>query len=351
MAPSLANGGSAAMAAVPTGIGFTPFEDRLDVIDRVTDHAEQRGLAFVSVAEAMSLDATVVLARMAQRTQRIGLRTGVLSVWSRTPATLAMTAATLQRQSAGRFVLGLGASTPPITEGFHGLPWTAALDRVEQTCLAVRALLQGERLPDPPGGARSLRLARPPETPVPIALAAITAPSIRLVGIVADQWLPFLLPPAAIDSGREVIAATAADHSRSTLPTVAAAVPVALAPDEAGAARIAARWLVTYATRMGPVYPRVLRAHGYDRELDALLEANSDPRHPVLPSQATRLAADVLMFGTYQDAPELCRRWQAHADELALVAPFGLAADELISTIDAIASPSATATGLVESRA
>ena len=325
---------------VPVGLGFTPFEDRLDVIDRLAAHAELKGLAFVSVAEAMSLAAPIVLARLAARTHRIGLRTGVLSVWSRTPATLALTAAELQRQSAGRFVLGLGASTPQITEGFHGQPWQAPLDRMQQTCLAVRALLRGERLPAGPDGARPLQLGCPPETPVPLALAAISAPSIRLVGTLADQWVPFLLPAAAIDEGRELISATAADHGRSTVPTVTAAVPAALAPDEAGAARIAARWLVTYATRMGPVYPRVLRAHGYRRELDALLEANGDPRHPVLPSRATRLADDVLMFGTYDDAPDLCRRWQAHADALALVAPFGVAADDLIATIDAVAPES-----------
>jgi alkanesulfonate monooxygenase SsuD/methylene tetrahydromethanopterin reductase-like flavin-dependent oxidoreductase (luciferase family) len=336
---------------VPIGIGFTPFEDRLDVIDRVTAHAELRRLAFVSVAEAMSLAAPIVLTRLALRTDSIGLRTGVLSVWGRSPATLAMTAAELQRQSAGRFVLGLGASTPPITEGFHGQPWKAPIDRLEQTCLAVRALLQGERLPGTAEGVRSLALGSPPETPVPIGLAAITAPSIRLVGALADQWLPFLLPATGIDAGREVIAATAAEHSRATLPTVTAAVPVALAPDEAGAARIAARWLVTYATRMGPVYPRVLRAHGYDRELDALLEANTDPRHPVLPSRATRLANDVLMFGTYDDAPELCRRWQAHADALALVAPFGVPAEDLIATIDAVVSEPAAPSQPAKQRA
>jgi 5,10-methylenetetrahydromethanopterin reductase len=100
---------STTAAAVPVGVGFTPFEDRLDVIEAVTAHAELRNLAFVSVAEAMSLAAPIVLARLAARTQRIGLTTGVLSVWSRTPATLALTAAELQRQSGGRFVLGLGA--------------------------------------------------------------------------------------------------------------------------------------------------------------------------------------------------------------------------------------------------
>jgi alkanesulfonate monooxygenase SsuD/methylene tetrahydromethanopterin reductase-like flavin-dependent oxidoreductase (luciferase family) len=331
------------VSVAPVGVGFTPFENRLDVIDRVAAHAELRGLASVSVAEAMSLAAPIVLARLAERTKRIGLTTGVLSVWSRTPATLALTAAQLQRQSAGRFVLGLGASTPPITEGFHGHRWQAPIDRLQQTCIAVSALLRGERLPAAAEGVRPLRLDCRPEPPVPIALAAITARSIRLAGSLADQWIPFLLPPAGLDAGRELIAAAAADRPRPMLPSITAAVPVALAADEAGAARIAARWLITYATRMGPVYPKVLRAHGYNRELDALLEANSDPRHPVLPSQAARLADDVLMFGTYNDAPELCRRWLGHADALSLVAPFGVAADDIIATIDAVTSESASA--------
>jgi len=326
--------------AVPIGVGFTPFEDRPHVIDRVADHAEQRGFAFVSVAEAMSLAAPIVLAGLAARTARIGLMTGVLSVWGRSPATLAMTAAELQRQSHGRFVLGLGASTAPITEGFHGQQWQSPLERLRQTCVAVRALLQGERLPTAVEGARPLPLGRPPETPVPIAVAAITAPSIRLAGSLADQWVPFLLPAAALDAGRELVADGAAEHGRPTAPSVSAAVPVALAPDEAGAARLAARWLLTYTTRMGPVYPRVLRAHGYDRELDALLQANGDPRQPVLPAGAVRLAEDVLMYGTYDDAPELCRRWQAHADAIALVMPFGLAADDIVAALDAV-SPAA----------
>jgi hypothetical protein len=90
----------------------------------------------------------------------------------------------------------------------------------------------------------------------------------------------------------------------------------------------------------------VLREHGYRRELDALLGANSDPRQPVLPAQAVRLAEDVLMFGTYADAPELRRRWRNHADALALVAPFGVDVDDIVATIDAVAcEPAATSAG------
>jgi alkanesulfonate monooxygenase SsuD/methylene tetrahydromethanopterin reductase-like flavin-dependent oxidoreductase (luciferase family) len=271
------------------GIAFTPFEERVEVIERAAVLAEERGLDSVGVAEAMTLDAPIVLARLAERTERIGLMSGVLSVWGRTPATLALTAAELQRASGGRFVLGLGASTAPITAGFHGQPWRAPVRKLRDTLVAVRTLLGGGRLPDAPDGVRPLRLGCPPQVPVPIALAAIAAPSIRLAGIFADRWIPFLLPPAAIDAGRDLMASVESADDR-TATTVTASVPLALAPDRDGAAPIAARWLLTYATKMGPLYPRALRGHGYHLELDAILDANPDPHPPRLPAAAERLA-------------------------------------------------------------
>jgi alkanesulfonate monooxygenase SsuD/methylene tetrahydromethanopterin reductase-like flavin-dependent oxidoreductase (luciferase family) len=322
--------------AASVGIAFTPFEDRVEVIEQTAMLAEQRGLASVGVAEAMTLAAPIVLARLAERTERIGLVTGVLSVWGRTPATLALTAAELQRASGGRFVLGLGGSTAPITEGFHGQRWQAPLGKLRETLVAVRTLLGGGRLPGVPDGARALRMGCPPPAPVPIALAAVTAPSIRLAGALADQWLPFLLPPAALDAGRELMADAATGAGRSDPATVTASVPLALAPDRDSAARIAARWLVTYATRMGPVYPRTLRANGYHHELDALLDANADPRDARLPAAAERLAREVLLYGTYDEAPELCRAWLEHADALAVVAPFGVPAAHIADTIEVI---------------
>ena len=56
----------------------------------------------------------------------------------------------------------------------------------------MRALLAGERLPNPARGARPLRLGVLPDVPVPIVLAALGAGSIRLAGELADGWAPFL---------------------------------------------------------------------------------------------------------------------------------------------------------------
>jgi alkanesulfonate monooxygenase SsuD/methylene tetrahydromethanopterin reductase-like flavin-dependent oxidoreductase (luciferase family) len=318
------------------GIAFTPFEDRVEVIERAAVVAEERGLDSVAVAEAMTLAAPIVLAQLAARTQRIGLASGVLSVWGRTPATLALTAAELQRVSGGRFVLGLGSSTAPVTEGFHGQQWRAPLRKLRDTLIATRALLGGGRLPDVPNGVRPLRLSCPPAVTVPVALAAIAAPSIRLAGTLADQWLPFLLPPAALAAGRELMADAAAAAGRADATTVTACVPLALAADRDGAARLAARWLVTYATRMGPLYPQILRRHGYYRELDALLDASPDPQRARLPTAAERLANDVLLYGTYDEASQLCQAWLEHTDDLTLVAPFGVPAEQITDVIETV---------------
>ena len=73
----------------------------------------------------MDYDSMILLAELAVRTSRIGLGTSVISAWGRTPATIALGAAGLQRASGGRFSLGIGASSPPLTEGLHGRKGTA----------------------------------------------------------------------------------------------------------------------------------------------------------------------------------------------------------------------------------
>src|SRR3954471_14511161 len=235
-----------------TGVAFTPFEIRVDTMLRLARRAEALGFGRVQVAEAWSHDATIVLAEMAAQTSRIGLGTGVISVWGRTPASIALAAAGLQRAPGGRFSLGLGAGSPPLTEGLHGVPWERTVARLRGTLIAVRALLAGDRLPHPAAGARPLRLGTIPDAPVPIALAALAEPSIRLAGELADEWAPFLWARSRLAEGRELLEQGEARADLPAATRIAAAVPVALGPDAETARRLAAWWLSTYATRMGP---------------------------------------------------------------------------------------------------
>jgi alkanesulfonate monooxygenase SsuD/methylene tetrahydromethanopterin reductase-like flavin-dependent oxidoreductase (luciferase family) len=276
---------------------------------------------------------------MAAATSRIGLASTVLPVWSRTPGAIAMAAASLQRASGGRFLLGLGSSSPPLVEGLHGLEWREPMDRMRSTLTAVRALLDGGRLPLEREGVRPLRLGALPEERVPILLAALAPASVRLAGELADHWLPFLWARSRIADGRALVAEGEARAETTTPTRVSMSIPLAIAEDEETSRTIAAAWLLAYTTRMGPIYPRMLRDQfGFAREVDALLEANADGGMPRLPAAAEPLAREVTLMGTYDQAPEAVRAWHdAGADTVDLVLPLGLPEEQLHEMLEAAA--------------
>src|SRR4051794_37729663 len=309
------------------GVAFTPFETRTDVIVRLAMRADALGLDRVEVAEGWTHDAIGLLAELALRTERIGLGTGILSVWGRTPATIAFSAVGLQRISGGRFSLGIGAGSPPLTEGFHGVAWDRPLLRLRHTLTAVRALLAGERLPDPARGARPLRLGVLPEEPIPLVLAALSEGSIRLAGELADVWAPFLWARSRLDDGRELLDAGEARAAGAAPTRVAVGVPVALAPDHDRARELAGWWLNTYVTRMGPLYPQLLADRfGMRRAVSAVADAGRSG----LPAAAEELAREVTLLGTFDEAGEAIAGWfPARAGSVPILLPPGRSAPEL----------------------
>src|SRR5262245_30931402 len=164
-------------------VSVMPLETRRDVLLEVARRADRLGYDAFVMPETWAHDITVLLAEVALKTERIGLGTSILGVWNRSPATIAMAAATLAELSRGRFALGLGASTPQLTEGLHDVVYTRPLARMRQTITQVRALLQGERVPLVVAKeARALKLNLPPASTIPIALAALGDDSVRLAG-------------------------------------------------------------------------------------------------------------------------------------------------------------------------
>jgi alkanesulfonate monooxygenase SsuD/methylene tetrahydromethanopterin reductase-like flavin-dependent oxidoreductase (luciferase family) len=341
--------GQAPDAGSRVGVGVTPFHTDADATIRLAVRAEELGYGRFGTAEGWTQDAVVLLAQIAGVTSRIGLATAVLPVWSRTPAAIAMAAAGLQRASGGRFALGLGASSPPLVEGLHGLTWQQPLHRMRTTLVAVRTLLEGARLPLERDNVRPLRLGAPPEQPVPILLAALAPSSVRLAGELADTWLPFLWARSRLPDGRSLLAEGEALAEAPTATAVAASVPLAIGPDEETARQIAAGWLLAYLTRMGPLYPRMLRDQfEYAHEVDALLAANSSGGLPQLPAAAERLAREVTVMATYDQAPDAVRDWlEAGADTIDLVLPLGLPEEQLREMLEAVA-PAATSSSKAE---
>ena len=327
------------------GAGVTPFQTDADATIRLAVASEELGYGRFGSAEGWTQDAVVLMTQIAGVTSRIGLATTVLPVWSRSPAAIAMAAAGLQRASDGRFALGLGASSPPLVEGLHGLTWERPLVRMRTTLQTVRTLLDGGRVPLDRDDVRPLRLGALPEGRIPIQLAALAPSSVRIAGELADQWLPFLWARSRLPDGRTLLL-EGEDRAEAPSPTgVIASVPLAIGVDEAATRQIAAAWLVAYLTRMGPLYPRMLRDYfGYAPEVDALLAANADGGPPQLPAEAERLALDVTVMATYDGAPDAARAWlEAGADAIDLVLPFGLPEAQLREMLEAAAPAAAPA--------
>ncbi|GAB3568728.1 LLM class flavin-dependent oxidoreductase [Amycolatopsis endophytica] len=160
--------------------------------------AEKLGLDVCWVAEAWGTDAPSALGFYAARTSRMLLGSGIMQVGTRTPVSVAQTAITLSNLSAGRFLLGLGASGPQVVEGLHGVPFAHPLARVRETVEIVRRVFEGGkisydgaefRIPLPGGDSVPMRLSVRPEHEIPVYLATLSPAMLRLTGEVADGWL------------------------------------------------------------------------------------------------------------------------------------------------------------------
>ncbi|MEU1969710.1 LLM class F420-dependent oxidoreductase [Micromonospora sediminicola] len=175
----------------------------------LTQEAQRLGFSIVWVAEAYGSDAPSVLGWLTAHTNTIGIGSAVLQIPARTPAMTAMTTATLDMLSSGRFHLGLGVSGPQVVEGWHGVPFWQPLTRTREYVAIVRSVLRRERLvhdgasyqiPLPGGRGKALQLMlHPHREQVPIYLGAAGPRNLELTGEIADGWLPPFFSPAHAD--------------------------------------------------------------------------------------------------------------------------------------------------------
>lgn len=310
------------MTAQRRGVALTPMETRRDVMVRTARLADELGYEVIALPEGWGLDSSPVLAEIALATERIRLASAVLSVWGRTAATVAMTAATLDQISGGRYLLTLGASTRALAEGFHDTPFVQPAARLAHTVTAVRALLAGEPAPlRHTPEARSLRLGLPPAPSVPIWVAALGPRTLQVAAELADGWIPVLV---ARDSLPALVAGLRADGAGRPQPLTVAAGPLVVADEDPRAARdVAASCIAWYMCAMGEVYAQSLIRQGYAAEVDAVIAANPRPSpvRGVVPAGAEGVLGQLAATGTPDQVRAQLDRW----DDLADVVMVGLA--------------------------
>ena len=323
------------------GVGLTPMETRRDVIVRAAVLADELGYEIFALPEGWGLDSAPILTEIALRTTGIHLASSILSVWGRTPATLAMTAATLNQVSGGRYVLGLGASTKALAEGFHDTAFEHPAAKLRDVLTKVRALLAGEpaQLSNTPG-ARPLRLGQPPAPEIPIWVAALGPHTLKVAAELGDGWIPALVArdqlPGWAARLRQLREA-AAPHAR---PLTVVAGPLTAADEDTGVARdIAATCTAWYLSAMGEVYARSVSSQGYADQVQAIIAANPrpSPRRGIVPPDAQAVLDQLAAYGTGDQVREQLRRWDRAADIVTILLPPGMPWHNIEATLRAAA--------------
>jgi F420-dependent oxidoreductase-like protein len=255
----------------------------------LAQEAERLGYDSAWAAEAWGTDCVTVLAWLGATTTTIKLGSAIMQIPGRTPANTAMTAATLDLLSGGRFLLGLGTSGPQVVEGWHGQHWGKPLRKTREYVEIVRAALRRELvehhgdqyeipLRDGTGLGKPLRLMlRPLRSAIPIYLAAISPRAVDQACEIADGWLPlFWSPEQAPRVFASALARTGPEFD------VAPSAPVLLTDDMEAGRDALKQYYALYIGGMGApgtnFYNDLFCRYGYEAEARTIQELYLDGR-------------------------------------------------------------------------
>ena len=299
-------------------MGYAPPGTNPVELIELAQEAERLGYDSAWAAEAWGTDAVSVLGWLGATTTTLKIGSAILQIPARTPANTAMTAATLDLMSGGRFLLGLGTSGPQVVEGWHGEPWGKPLAGTREYVELVRAALRRETLEydgeryqvpyrgeDATGLGKPLKLmVRPYRAEIPIYLASLRRRSVELAAEIADGWLPIFFSP---ERARETFPVPFARNGLDIAP----AVPAVLS-DDVGSARDALKgYYALYIGGMGArgknFYNELAREYGFE--------------------EAAEKIQDLFLDGKQRDAAAAVP--DELVDELALVGPKERIADRM----------------------
>jgi F420-dependent oxidoreductase-like protein len=249
----------------------------------LAQEAERLGYDSAWAAEAWGTDCVTVLSWLGATTSRIKLGSAIMQIPGRSPANTAMTAATLDLLSGGRFLLGLGTSGPQVVEGWHGQAWGKPLTKTREYVEIVRSALRREQLEhhgehydiplrDGTGLGKPLKLmARPLRADIPIYLAAISPKAVAQACEIADGWLPIFWSP---EKAREVFS-SALDRAKPEF-DVAPSAPAILIDDVEAGREFLKPYYALYVGGMGArgtnFYNDLMCRYGYEAEAARIQE-------------------------------------------------------------------------------
>ncbi|MBI4338269.1 MAG: LLM class flavin-dependent oxidoreductase [Chloroflexi bacterium] len=235
--------------------------------------AERAGLHSCWLTEGMGKDSFTQLTAMALGTQRTALGTGIVTIFSRSPLLIAMTAAGVDEASNGRLLLGLGSGHRGPISLSHGVPFSSPLERMRDYVTIIKALLRGETVTHQ-GKAYSVANARigfpPVRRQVPVYVAALGPKMSEVAGEVADGVLFYLMTPAYLSGLVEHLHTGASRAGRRPNEVSIACYIMASLADSRGEQTLR-RSISRYATL--PFYATMLRECGFAEQVERINRA------------------------------------------------------------------------------
>ncbi|HEU5367586.1 MAG TPA: LLM class F420-dependent oxidoreductase [Ktedonobacterales bacterium] len=290
--------------------------------------AERLGFDSAWTAEAYGSDAVTPLTWVGALTSKIKLGTGILQMPARTPAMTAMTAATLDLLSGGRFLLGLGLSGPQVVEGWHGQPYGKPLARTREYIEILRRIwareapldFQGEEYHIPiqngTGLGKPLKIIiHPLRSRIPIYLAAIGPKNIELAGELADGWLPIFFAPQRESAYLEPLSAGLAKRQASESFDIAPTVSVVLGDDVQESRNQIKPMLALYIGGMGArgrnFYNDLACRYGYEAAAHEIQDLYLEGRKlEAMAAVPDALVDEVALCGPKERIAELLEPWK-----------------------------------------
>jgi F420-dependent oxidoreductase-like protein len=311
-----------------------PGTNPLELIELARE-AERSGYDSAWAAEAWGTDAVTPLAWLGASTETLKLGTAIMQLPGRSPANTAMTAATLDLLSGGRFLLGLGTSGPQVVEGWHGQEWGKPLTKLREYVEIVRAALRRERLEhhgehyDIPvtggtGLGKPLKLMlRPLRSEIPIYLAAISPKAIELTFEIADGWLPIFWSP---ERARDVFPLGLAREGFDVAPTA----PAVLTDDVASVTSALKEYYAFYIGGMGAksknFYNDLFARYGFEAEAREVQELFLDGKQrEAAAAVPDRFVEEVALVGSKEQIADRLAAWRESGATSLLVSTRDLA--------------------------
>ena len=305
--------------------------------------AEALGYHSVWLPEAFGSDAFTLLGLLAGQTRRLKLATGIVNVFSRSPAILAQSFATLDEISDGRAIAGLGTSGPIVVEHWHGVNFEKPLTRTREAVEIIRLALAGKRV-DYDGVCFKLQgfrlLIHPVQERIPVYLATLKSNAVRQTGRIAEGWLPTHVSVRHLETLRRPLVEGAQAASRDPQAIDMAALTLVACSEDGETARALCReHLAYYVGGMGSFYHELLHGYGYGEVADRIKAAwQAGDRAGAAAAMPRHILDDLVVAGTRADCLagiELRRR--AGFEHIVVFPPHSVSPEQFTATLHAVA--------------